>query len=93
MLQFICSHSNDVVLKITCCAVNHFLWLHVLIPQVFAAPSLKLWSASDKASACKAGPLLCLVFHVLIPPAPFSAVAKKGVTIKLHSVIISVLYR
>jgi len=79
MLQFICSHSNDVILKITCCAVNHFLWLHVLIPQVFAAPSLKLWSASDKASACKAG--------------PFSAVAKKGVTIKLHSVIISVLYR
>ena len=29
---------------------------------------------------------LCLVFHVLIPPAPFSAVAKKGVTIELYSV-------
>ena len=35
-------------------------------------------------SITRTHPLFCFVFHVLIPPAPFSAVAKKGVTIELH---------
>ena len=37
-----------------------------------------------KLTAMPPGLPLCLVFHVLIPPSPFSAVAKKGVTIELH---------
>jgi len=55
-----------------------------LLTKVKHFQTIKCSPPFSGGKATPPNPLPCLVVHVLIPPSPFSAVAKKGVTIELR---------